>query len=130
MRHALTGLLVFLLTSGQAHAFFKICNKSNEEVYVAIGYHEDEQWLAEGWWSVPPADCRNIINGSLTKRYYYIRGEGVNGKVWSGEYSFCTTNEKFTLADSPDCVSSRVDREGFFQVDTGESSDWTTNLTD
>lgn len=121
--------VALLASSTTADAFYKICNKSDQTVYVAIGYEENDDWIAEGWWELGRGDCRNIINGNLSNRYYYIRAEGREGRVWSGDYYFCTTPEAFKLIDAEDCVSSRIDREGFFMVDTGESSDWTTNLT-
>jgi uncharacterized membrane protein len=110
-----------------AMAFLNVCNKTGETISVAIGYDDKDTWMAEGWWIVDPGGCVNVIAGDLNNRYYYLRGESDTG-VWDGKHNFCVSNKKFALADSQDCASGSIERKGFFEVDTGNSADWTTNL--
>lgn len=123
-------ILALAGTAGPAFAGLEVCNKSGQTVYVAVGYPDGDNWVAEGWWEIGAADCTTIITGDLSSRYYYVRGEGEDDMVWEGDHYFCTTNTKFTLVDDTDCESGTVARKGFFQVDTGDSRDWTANLLD
>jgi uncharacterized membrane protein len=126
---SLTYAAALLCFAAPAQAFFKVCNNSNETVYVAIGYEGNDGFYAEGWWEISRGNCANVLNGNLQLRYYYLRAEGARGTLWDGNYFFCTTEAAFTLRDSPNCVSATVDREGFFEVDTGQSVQWTQTLT-
>lgn len=114
-----------VMISGAAEAGFRACNKSNETIYVAIGFKKNNQWEAEGWWEIKRGDCTQLVNGPLQNRYYYVRAEGTDGNIWGGDHYFCTMQTRFVMVDQENCVSSTVDREGFWQVDTGESRDHT-----
>lgn len=123
-------ILALAGTAGPAFAGLEVCNKSGQTAYVAVGYPDGDKWVAEGWWEVGVADCTTVLTGDLSSRYYYVRGEGVDDLVWEGDHYFCTTSTKFTLVDDTECESGTVTRKAFFQVDTGDSRDWTTNLLD
>ena len=87
-----------------------------------------EEWIAEGWWEIAQGDCTEAITGPLQQRYYYIRAEGTNNSIWSGDYFFCTMQTRFLVVDSENCVSQVMDREGFWQIDTGDSTDHVHNF--
>lgn len=116
-------------SAGTAQAEFRVCNKAWETLYAAVGFQEYGQWVAEGWWELSPGECTVVIGGALTNRYYYVRGEGSDGTTWGGDFFFCTTPQRFKLADDANCAGGNMDREGFDQVDTGGSSSWTQNFT-
>jgi uncharacterized membrane protein len=42
----------------------------------------------------------------------------------------CTADNTFTIRGVQDCVKRNYKRTGFFEVDTGDSKDWTVRLTD
>ena len=129
-----------LATSGAA-AGFKICNKSNERASVSIGYkHEDFGWTSEGWWRVPIGNCVDIVRGDLNSRYYYIYATGHRGGTWSGGKTqdggfFCISKEKYTLRNRDyqkgnTIYCGKFETKKFRIVDTGESTDFTYNLTE
>ncbi|MCP3972820.1 MAG: DUF1036 domain-containing protein [Rhodobacteraceae bacterium] len=120
---------VALLSAAPAEADLRLCNEAYEELYAAYGYKENDLWVAEGWWQLTPGECATVVSGPLSSRYYYVRGEGVDGTVWGGDTYFCTMSNRFLLTDDPNCMSSTVDREGFDTIDTGEARDWTQNFT-
>ena len=113
-----------------ARADFKVCNRSAEAVSVALGFIEGDTWYAAGWLNLNPGACGNALSGRLNNQYYYVRAEGTEGGLWGGDYPFCTTPSSFKLASTEDCETGSIHREGFFQVDTGESLDWTLDLED
>jgi hypothetical protein len=42
----------------------------------------------------------------------------------------CTRDKEFIIRGTNDCLARGFDRTGFLEVDTGESSDWTVQLTE
>jgi uncharacterized membrane protein len=54
-----------------AHAAsWTICNKTTEDLNVAIGYfHTSGQWLSEGWWTVRSCGgCARVMDLAKTDR--------------------------------------------------------------
>ena len=122
-------LAVFVLfTGGKAEAGMRLCNNSNETIYTAIGFQYQDDWFAEGWWEIFPGNCTYVIEGPLDGRYYYVRAEGANGSVWNGDFYFCTMETRFMIIDREDCAGPIIDREGFWQIDTGDSVEHTHNF--
>ena len=42
----------------------------------------------------------------------------------------CTREKEFTIRGIEDCVARGYERTGFFEIDTGEQSSWTVQLTE
>jgi uncharacterized membrane protein len=135
--------VVSLAATSAVRADFRVCNKSNERATVSIGYNSSEYgWTSEGWWRIPIGECMNIINGELKNKYYYVYATGHKGGTWSGRKdqeggAFCIAKEKYTLhnreyrsGDVLNCEKSRFQTKKFRIVDTGESSNFTYNLTE
>ena len=99
--------LGFGLSSTAALADLKLCNKTDSRVGVALGYKDKEGWASEGWWNVGPNNCETLLKGPLIARYSYI----------------------FTIRGITDCESRGYQKTGFFEVDTGEETDWTISLS-
>ncbi|MEP0942970.1 MAG: DUF1036 domain-containing protein [Rhizobiaceae bacterium] len=120
----------YALAPSQALAEFKVCNKSDTLVGVAVGYKLEEEWITEGWWRIPPNICSSIIEGDLTSRYFYLHAESVDadGK-WRGPVFMCTSNIEFKISGVKDCFARGYERTGFFEVDTGEQKSWQVRLT-
>jgi uncharacterized membrane protein len=93
---ALTSLMI-ISNVRPAIAQLTLCNGTSEELSVAIGYSERDQWYARGWWRLAPGECSTALNGRLPNRYYYYYAESVTGQVWGGDHSFCLdTIQAFT----------------------------------
>ncbi len=117
----------------QAAADFRVCNNTSSRVGVAIGYKDKDGWATEGWWNLPSrSGCEVVLRGTLASRYYYIYAVDYDrGGEWSGQAFMCTRDKEFLIRPGVgDCLAHGYDRTGFFEVDTGEQSDWTVQLTE
>jgi len=122
----------FLLGIGvtPALADFTVCNESDSSTAsVSVAYQSDGEWVSEGWWNIDRGDCTIIFPGDLKSRYYYIRADGGDG-TWKGDYNFCYKSEKFTIYGDENCSSRGYKSGGYFEVDTGDSYDWTQRLVE
>lgn len=129
IKGAMIGAALAALMAAPAAADFSVCNKSDASAYVAIGYKSDGQWVSEGWWSVAVGECSTLIVGDLKNKFYYLRGESDTG-FWTGDYNFCYVQDEFTIYGDENCNDRGYKTGGFFEVDTGDSRDWTQNLTE
>ena len=144
MRHRATLGLAILLAAisigvQRAHAGFQVCNEANLRVSVAIGYvNQQQRWIAEGWWAIDAGQCKEVINGDLSNRYYYFYATGNDGEKvrrWSGETSFCIQLEKFTLDQAQygknteeDCAKAGLRFAKFRKVDVHGQKNHTHRL--
>jgi uncharacterized membrane protein len=126
-------LAFFLNTifSGNAHADLRLCNKTDSQVGVAIGYKDKSDWITEGWWNLASNSCETLVPGALVSRYYYIYAVDYDQfGEWGGRAFMCTREKEFTIRGIEDCVARGFERTGFFEIDTGEQSSWTVQLTE
>ncbi len=117
-----------------ASADLKLCNKTTSRVGVALGYKDMQGWASEGWWNVGPNKCETLLKGNLIARYYYIYAVDYDkGGSWGGKDYMCTRNKLFTIRNAAgrlkDCENRTYKKTGFFEVDTGEETDWTIELS-
>jgi uncharacterized membrane protein len=125
--------LLALVPPRQAAADFRVCNNTSSRVGVAIGYKDKDGWATEGWWNLPSrSGCEVVLRGTLASRYYYIYAVDYDrGGEWSGQAFMCTRDKEFLIRPGiGDCLAHGYDRTGFFEVDTGDQSDWTVQLTE
>ena len=129
---AFSGLLAGLFALPSiAHADLRLCNKTRSRVSVAIGYKDHQGWATEGWWNLEPNSCQKLLEGRLISRFYYIYAIDVdNGGEWSGPAYMCTQDKAFTIRGINDCIARGLEKTGFFEIDTGEQSSWTVQLTE
>jgi uncharacterized membrane protein len=114
-----------------ALANFRLCNNTSSRVGVAIGYKDAQGWTTEGWWNLPSRTCETILKGNLVARYYYVYAVDYDrGGEWMGQAFMCTRDKEFTIRGIDNCLARGYDRTGFFEVDTGEQSTWTVQLTE
>ena len=119
------------LTAAPAYADLRICNMTGSRVGVAIGYRDQEGWVTEGWWNLEARACETIFAGALTARFYYVYAVDYDrGGEWGGRSYMCTRERAFTIRGIEDCLVRGYDRNGFFEVDTGQQRSWTIQLTD
>lgn len=123
--------VAFLVQGGAAHADLRLCNKTESKVGVAIGYKDKVDWITEGWWNLDSNTCETLVPGSLVSRYYYIYAVDYEQfGEWGGRAFMCTREKEFTIRGIQDCVARGFERTGFFEIDTGEQSSWTVQLTE
>jgi uncharacterized membrane protein len=125
------GALVLLSAAGTpAKADLKLCNNTASRVGVAIAYKDKEGWASEGWWTVKPQECLPLIKGALVSRYFYVYAvDNEKGGSWGGKAQICIRDKIFTIRGIDQCTERGFQKQGFFEVDTGEESDWTVSLS-
>ncbi len=96
---------------------FRVCNETEWEQSVSVGYEGAEGWTSEGWWNLGPGECATPIAGPLDKQYFYYRSE-VDGEPYgvTQNFTFCTTTEAYTIVGDTDCEARGYDKEGFNEV--------------
>ena len=125
------GLGIALFGAGPAKADLRLCNQTASKVGIALGYRDPQGWVTEGWWDVAPKACETLLKGALAARFYYVFAvDYTRGGEWSGRSLMCTRDSEFTIRGVEDCLARGYDRNGFFEVDTGEQKSWTIQLTD
>ena len=119
------------LSTSSAFADLRLCNTTTSRIGVAIGYQDAQGWATEGWWNIAAQTCETLYKGTLSSRFYYIHAVDYDrGGEWAGPSFMCTADKTFTIRGVQDCPKRSYKRTGFFEVDTGESKDWTVRLTD
>ncbi len=126
----LAALVMFTFSDRPASADLKLCNNTKSRVGVALGYKDKNGWASEGWWNVDPGGCEVLLTGKLIARYYYIFSVDYDkGGSWGGKAFMCTRDKLFTIRGLDKCEERGYQKSGFFEVDTGEESDWTVSLS-
>ncbi len=125
----IVGVAMTLATA--AFADFRLCNRTDNRIGVALGYKEGEHWTTEGWWNIPAGTCETLVRGQLIARYYYLYAQDYDqGGEWSGKAFLCTRDKEFTIQGIADCLARGYNRTGFFEVDTLDQKNWTVQLTE
>ncbi len=112
-----------------AAAEFAVCNQSFDVVNVAIGQAINDEFRTEGWWTIGPNQCANVIKDELVSRYIYIYAQDVFGQpIMTGTTQMCIAPSKFQIAGINDCWSRGKISAGFIEVDTEKTQRWTLFL--
>jgi uncharacterized membrane protein len=121
-RAAAGAALMAPLLPAVAHAGLEVCNQTNVNRWLAVGYHDEanDSWTSEGWWELEPGSCATPIEGDLTKQFYYYRAEDPNEEFEGEDYVFCTVDDAFTIVGDQDCEARGYETGNFREVDTGE----------
>lgn len=123
--------LAAMLLASPAMADFRMCNNTGSRVGVAVGYRDKQGWLTEGWWNVLPRSCETVLKGVLAARYYYVYALDYDqGGEWSGKSFMCTREKEFTVRGFDNCLARGYDRTGFFEIDSGDQTSWTVQLSE
>lgn len=119
------------LVPGIAHAEFRLCNRTQSRIGVAVAYKDDGSWTTEGWWNVAANSCETLLRGDLTGRFYYLYAMDYDqGGEWAGRVFMCTKEKEFTIRGMENCMARGYERTGFFEVDTQQQKAWTVQLTE
>lgn len=122
--------LVAALAATPAAAQFAVCNQSFDMVNVAVGQFEGQDMVTEGWWTIGPNQCANVIRSELTARFIYVFAQDVFGKsILSGTTPLCIEPAKFRIRGEADCSQRGFLEVPFIEVDTLRSERWTLFLT-
>ena len=130
---ARSALVLFALagSTAAAHADFKVCNNTRSLINLAVGALSGADYATEGWWTVTPGSCATPIHGPLTGRYLYLYATGIDGvDLLKGTVSMCIDRGKFKAQGIDNCWRRGLQAVTFAEIDTLNSSDWTTFLTE
>jgi uncharacterized membrane protein len=120
-----------VILASPAHADLRLCNTTTGRIGVAIGYQDNQGWATEGWWNIAAQTCETLYKGILSSRFYYIHAVDYDrGGEWAGQSFMCSADKSFTIRGVEDCQKRGHKRTGYFEIDTGESKDWTIRLSD
>jgi len=120
-----------LIVTSTARADLKLCNSTSSRIGVAVGYRDQTGWATEGWWNIASQTCETLLKGAVPSRFIYVHALDYDrGGEWTGKNFMCTAERSFAIRGVTDCPQRGYKRTGFFEVDTGESQEWTIRLTD
>lgn len=122
---------VLVAFAAPAQAKLEICNKTPAPFTVAIAFETDADVVSQGWWTVDPDKCTTVVDGDLSRQYYYhyIRSRALNVE-WAGTFNFCTTEDpQFRISGAGGCEERNFHITGFRQIDVGSNKDFSLDIT-
>ena len=127
--HLVATLWLLLGAATPARAEFAVCNQSFDVINVAIGQDVQDDFQTEGWWTIGPNQCANVIKDELVSRYIYIYAQDVFGQpIMSGTTQMCISPRKFEIRGITECWTRGHIAAGFIEVDTVKTQRWTLFL--
>jgi uncharacterized membrane protein len=128
---ALLALVALAGSLGPARADLRVCNKTRVLINLAVGSNAGADFATEGWWTVTPGSCATPIKGPLKGRFVYLYATDIDAAdVLKGAVSMCIDRGKFKVFGIDDCWRRGLQAVNFAEIDTLDSPDWTTFLTD
>lgn len=112
----LTLQISVITTFNQAHAKLEVCNETDLQRDVAIGFKTDEGWTSEGWWKLQVGECKPVITDELSSTFYYYRAVNKGKEFDPGKYSFCTQGDIFTIIGDENCDARGFDKSFFREL--------------
>jgi uncharacterized membrane protein len=114
-----------------ARADFRVCNKTHALINIAVGTDAGEAFKTEGWWVATPGSCATPVRGSLKSRFVYLYATDIDGvDLVTGTATMCIDRGKFVAYGAENCWRRGLQAVTFAEIDTLDSGDWTTFLTD
>jgi len=114
-----------------ARADFRVCNKTHALINIAIGTDAGEAFKTEGWWVATPGSCATPVRGPLKSRFVYLYATDIDGvDLVTGTATMCIDRGKFVAFGAENCWRRGLQAVTFAEIDTLDSGDWTTFLTD
>jgi len=126
-------IALVLLAASQARAFadFRVCNKTRSVINLAIGTDAGQDFATEGWWTLKPGSCATPIPWPLTGRYVYLYATDTeDADLLKGGVSMCIDRVKFKVYGIENCWRRGLQAVTFAEIDTLDSPNWTTLLTE
>jgi uncharacterized membrane protein len=114
-----------------ARADFRVCNKTHVLINIAVGEDAGEAFKTEGWWVATPGSCATPVRGPLKSRFVYLYATDIDGvDLVAGTATMCIDRGKFVAYGAENCWRRGLQAVTFAEIDTLDSTDWTTFLTD
>jgi uncharacterized membrane protein len=122
---------LLVIFSVPARADFRVCNKTHALINIAVGTDAGEAFKTEGWWVATPGSCATPVRGSLKSRFVYLYATDIDGvDLVVGTATMCIDRGKFVAFGADNCWRRGLQAVTFAEIDTLDSGDWTTFLTD
>lgn len=106
----------------QTQSGYWLCNKTELELWAAIGFSRAKAWTSRGWWKVPAGQCVKPVKDRLDTRFFYTYAEAEreNGEriIWGGDHPLCTADVVFEIEGNEECASRGYEKTGFQRQDT------------
>jgi len=113
-----------------ASASFQVCNQTLDVVNVAVGFWDIDSWRSQGWWTIGPNQCANVIEDTLRSRFIYVYARDVfNRSILEGTTTLCIEPDAFNIPGRENCLANGNLIAPFVEVDTRASERWTFFLT-
>ena len=110
----------------QASAQFAVCNQTLDVMNVAIGYFDQPAFKTEGWWTIGPNQCANVIPDRLYARYMYVFAQDAFGQaIVVGDKTMCVGPDRFRITGELDCLLRGYLDAPFKEVDIHRTERWT-----
>jgi uncharacterized membrane protein len=117
--------------STPVRADFRVCNKTHALINIAVGTDAGEVFKTEGWWVATPGSCATPVRGPLKSRFVYLYATDIDGvDLVAGTATMCIDRGKFVAYGAENCWRRGLQAVTFAEIDTLDSTDWTTFLTD
>jgi uncharacterized membrane protein len=117
--------------STPTRADFRVCNKTHALINIAVGTDAGEAFRTEGWWVATPGSCATPVRGPLKSRFIYLYATDIDGvDLVTGTATMCIDRGKFVAYGAENCWRRGLQAVTFAEIDTLDSTDWTTFLAD
>lgn len=115
-----------MMTPHQVRAEFAVCNQTLDVINVSVGFYDVTAFTTEGWWTVGPNQCANVIPDRLEARYVYVFAQDAFGKaIVVGDKTMCVAPDRFRISGEMDCLLRGYLDAPFQEIDTQRTERWT-----
>ena len=134
------GIISFIsssLLATPADASFTVCNRAGSKAFVAVSYFSDGSSWSTGWLQLAPGSCGvafpgRVSNANIGVHAQTLTGGGIAGDTRRG-IIWVNVQPKWTIRNADDparCKGKGRVMEGFKEIRTGESPDFTYEVYD
>ena len=102
----------------------RICNKSLEDISVAIGFKPGTSgsWQTKGWYNLDVGQCKKPFSTVLPGEDFYMYATGSRGSHWGKGYKLCVRNgDAFTITGTKNCEGRGYRTGSFSHTSVGDS---------
>ena len=90
-------------------------------------------WVTQGWAEILPGECASVTKGPVVKGDYYVFARSIDAhkgptKFFSGNFSFCTLPDTFSIPVRDNCAAHGYDAFDFIRVPVKAGNEWTTTF--
>lgn len=92
-----------------------VCNDSEKNIWLALGYKPEEHWVSKGWWSVAPNACTQPVRNHLKGQAVHLfarQSTDMNAEKdrflspKADSVSLCISETRFTAYGRDGCEAS------------------------